>query len=58
MQIDRIRGEDAGTLAGFNRGSSKITTAAGGIKDVGNTYYDYLTAVSYTHLTLPTIRSV
>ena len=43
MQIDRIRGEDAGTLAGFNRGSSKITTAAGGIKDVGDTYYDYLT---------------
>ena len=43
MQIDRIRGEDAGTLTGFNKGSSKITTAAGGIKDVGNTYYDYLT---------------
>jgi len=43
MQIDRIRGEDAGTLAGFNKGSSKITTAAGGIKDVGDTYYDYLT---------------
>ena len=43
MQIDRIRGEDAGTLAGFNKGSRKITTAAGGIKDVGETYYDYLT---------------
>ena len=43
MQIDRIRGEDAGTLAGFNKGSSKVTTAAGGIKDIGNTYYDYLT---------------
>ena len=43
MQIDRIRGEDAGTLAGFNKGSRKINTVTGGIKDVGETYYDYLT---------------
>ena len=43
MQIDRIRGEDAGTLAGFTKGSRKINTVTGGIKDVGETYYDYLT---------------
>jgi len=43
MQIDRIRGEDAGTLAGFNKGSRKINTVTGGIKDIGETYYDYLT---------------
>ena len=43
MQIDRIRGEDAGTLAGFTKGSRKINTVTGGIRDVGETYYDYLT---------------
>ena len=43
MQIDRIRGEDAGTLEGFTRSSRKINTVTGGIRDVGETYYDYLT---------------
>ena len=42
MQVDRIRGEDAGTLAEFTRNPTKVKTAAGGLEDIGKTYYDYL----------------
>ena len=43
MQIDRIRGEDAGTRPGFLKTSSKVNTVAGGVKDISETYFDYLT---------------
>ena len=43
MQIDRIRGEDAGTKTGFLKTSSKVNTVTGGIKDISETYFDYLT---------------
>ena len=42
MQVDRIRGEDAGTLAEFTRNPTKVKNAAGGLEDIGKTYYDYL----------------
>jgi len=43
MQIDRIRGEDAGTQAGITSNPSKVKAVAGNLEDIGKTYYDYLT---------------
>ena len=43
MQVDRIRGEDAGTLAGVTTNPTKVKAITGNLEDIGRTYYDYLT---------------
>ena len=57
MQIDRIRGEDAGTKTGFLKTSSKVNTVTGGVKDISETYFDYLTGYFNRYIRRGTVEN-